>query len=686
MKNTFLFELGTEEVPAGMIPPALDQLRSAFQQLLSESRLESSGPISVFSSPRRLAVCLQGLADRQPDRTEQVTGPPVSVGLDAQGKPTQAAAGFARKAGIEVDQLQQVETDKGTYLGFQKTIPGQTGPAVFKQALPALIASLSWPKNMYWRASKFRFIRPLRWFVALWNGEVVEFEFEAVTSGRVTRGHRFLGSQSIVLKDASDYLEPLRDNFVLAEADERRSKIETEIVEMTPPGLQVVPDPSLLDEVVFLNEYPRVICGSFDSSFLEMPKEILITVMRHHQKYFSVLSSEGVLQPFFLTVINNRQDREGLIRRGHEKVLRARLEDAAFFWKTDQNRTLADRLSALNDILFQETLGTYAEKTERLAALCEKLSSDPELLQAARLCKADLTTEMVREFPELQGVMGGLYARREEIYPESVCTAIYEHYRPGSLEDECPSTSNGALLSVADKLDTVAGCFSIGIVPTGSSDPFALRRQAQGLIKVLLDCRLELSVADLVRQAQEAFQQPAAEAQETFLQVMDFLTRRTRFIFQGRELEADVVRAVTSGTLGIVHVAFDKARALAEIRREADFEAIATAYKRIKNILLRQSIEREQFDESLLAEPGEIELYKAFRQVEDHVSSALEMENYTEALAAIASLRGPVDRFFDEVLVMAEDINLRRNRLSLLAFISDLFLKLADISEIAPQE
>ncbi len=433
--------------------------------------------------------------------------------------------------------------------------------------------------------------------------------------------------------------------------------------------------------VAYLNEYPSVLLGGFNPEFLKIPQEILITVMRHHQKYFAVVGEDGALKPHFLTVLNTSGDPAGQIRLGHEKVLRARLEDAAFFWATDKKSRLEDRRSMLDSVLFQEKLGSYGAKTERIRQICRSLGGDEALERAAVLSKCDLVTDMVREFPELQGVMGGLYAR-EEGQPEDVWKAIYEHYKPMSLEDSSPATENGALLSIADKIDTVVGCFGIGIIPSGSSDPLALRRQAQGIVKILFDRRLDrLTLGALIDAAAENHK-PGRPREQVRQEVLEFLQARVRFVLQEQGIAADVLNAVMAVGVDSVHKTYRKALALSEIRREADFEALAVAFKRIKNILAKQQIVTDKVIGADLEDSSEKDLHATFARLQPEVVKQLQADDYGSALRRIATLRGPVDRFFDGVMVLTDDSRLRNNRLRLLHEISQLFLSVADISEI----
>jgi glycyl-tRNA synthetase beta chain len=516
--------------------------------------------------------------------------------------------------------------------------------------------------------------------VLLWNSDVVDFEFEGIRSSRSTQGHRFLHQDGVTVDRPEKYKDCLRESFVLVDPEERRSKIRRELEASLKPGLCVAADDELFEMVCNLNEFPSVLRGCFDKQFLNLPQEVLVTVMRHHQKYFSVVDAQGAIQPLFLTVVDTSGDPEGVIRKGHERVLKARLEDAAFFWKNDQNRSLDERYKSLDQVLFQNNLGTYFDKTQRIRAICRHLNQNADLDAAARLCKADLTTEMVFEMPELQGVMGGLYAR-EAGHPEAVWKAIYEHYRPQSMEDDVPETLHGALLSLSDKLDTIVGCFGMGVIPKGSRDPFALRRQAQGLVRILLEHRLDFTLPDLVELAEAGFEatrfQPGGRAG-----ILDFLCQRVVFVCREQGISYDVMNAVAAVGMDQVFRTYQRATALQEIRRQVDFEALAIAFKRVKNILSNQEFEKTPVVEQDLEDQSEQKLYRDLKQMKPEVRKALDESDYLGALKRIARLRRPVDAFFEEVLVLTEDARLRNNRLRLLHDISELFLEIADISEI----
>jgi glycyl-tRNA synthetase beta chain len=678
MINRYLFELGTEEIPASMIASAMGQLESLLVTRLQENQLPWEN-IRTWSTPRRLAVLVEGLPEKQEDQEEIQTGPPASVAFDADGNPTRAAEGFARKLGVPVTSLVKVSTDKGEYVSLTRLLKGRATPEILSELMPSIISSFHWPKNMYWTESRFRFIRPLRWFTSLWNDQVIPFTFEGLTADRKTRGHRFLGKNEFDIDRAENYESLLRDNFVIADPQERK-KIITEGLSRESGDFKLVPDDDLLETVVQLNEYPSVLRGEFNREFLKIPSEVLVTVMRFHQKYFSLVEKNGTLAPCFLTVMNTDGDPTGEIKSGHEKVLQARLEDGAFFWKTDQNIKLKDRTSALSTVLFQEKLGSYLDKTERVKKICEQLDLNKDLATAALLSKADLTAEMVRELTELQGIMGGLYAR-EEGYPDDVWKAVYEHYQPVTLEDVVPKSRNGKLLSIADRIDTLAGCFSVDILPSGSSDPFGLRRQAQGLVMVLKTLRLDISIDRLISIALDNFKKNLTNAENTTALLKDFINQRIQFLLQRDGISLGVVRAVLSAGTSSVHDVWDRAEAVHQMRTEPDFEALAAAFKRSRNILAKGNIST-QVQPDLFEEEAEKELYHSYSIIDPIICDLVKKQEYLEALKTIASLRNSVDRFFDEVMVMVEDQKIQTNRLALLRTITEKVLSIADISEI----
>jgi glycyl-tRNA synthetase beta chain len=685
---TFLIEVGTEEIPDRMLVRGLETLR---QKL--ESALEPAGILtpeacwSTWCTPRRLAVAVGPVHPRQEDRDEEVTGPPARAAFDADGKPTKALEGFARGHGMKPEEMQRVQTPKGEYMGFQRTVTGRPSAELLAEAAQEVLAGLHFPKMMRWGAGTFRFVRPIRWIVALLGEEEVPLEVAGIRSGRESLGHRTLSSGAVPVTRPEAYVETLRGAGVLVDPAERRAVIREGLAQAaTEAGGELLPDEGLLESVVAMTEQPAVIRGTFAPEFLEIPREVLVTAMRFHQHYFSVVRPGGdpqepELLPAFLAAINQSGDASGNIRRGNEWVLKARLADARFFWQEDRKRTLESRLPDLERVIFQEQLGSYRAKAERLERLVQTLGTrlelDKDLLahaaRAALLSKCDLTTEMVGEFPELQGVMGGIYARADG-EPGETGTAIYDHYRPAGAGDDLPRTPEGRLVALADRLDTLAGYFLIGAEPTGARDPFALRRAGTGVVRILT-------------------------AESWFLRLGEFFAERTRQAFQAAGHRYDSVAAV----LAVPHEALKDAAArldaLTRLRAEPELEeaflSLAAAHKRIRNLL--EAGGSETVDAATLQEAPEIELHRCLLEVGGEMDRHLEAREYLAALKAVAGLRGPLDGFLgasrDEgVLVMSPDPRLKENRLGLLRRAGELFARIADFSaivvegEIAPEK
>jgi glycyl-tRNA synthetase beta chain len=642
----FLLEIGTEEIPDWMIPAALESLRVLFEKLAIPH-----DSVTLDATPRRLVLRAEGLPAKQADSEERVLGP-------AKSAPPQAVAGFARKHGVAPDALTVESTAKGDYYTFVRTVAGRATKDILAESLGGIILQLSFPKTMYWTGKGGpRFIRPIRWIVALLGDEVVPFELAGVRSGAVTSGHRRLGEREITVTTAN-YVERLRENHVILSAEERRNKIHDEL-----QGVRVKPDPALVETLVYLTEYPAPIVGSFDAEFLALPEEVLVTVMRHHQKYFSVEDEQGKLAPEFVAVMNIPSDPEGFVRRGNERVLRARFNDARFFWETDQKKTIAGRVPDLAHVTFQAKLGSYLEKTERTKTLARELGGDDHAVRAAELAKCDLTTELVKEFTELQGVVGGLYARAQG-EPEPVWQAIYDHYKPESMEDAIPRNRTGQVVALADKLDTLRGCFAVGLIPTGSRDPFALRRAAQGVVKILVEGKLDIDLAPLVGGGTDG-----AKA------LAEFLQDRIRYYFKDvRGFEYDEVNAAMAA--GWSNLADLEARLIRvrNLRSSPDFEPLAASFKRIRNILDQQKFDRASaapIDPKLFEDGPERDLYDEYRRIAGQPIESV-----------VSRLRPKVDLFFDKVLVNAPEDDVRRNRLMLLGTLLLEFSNIADFSEI----
>jgi glycyl-tRNA synthetase beta chain len=634
-----LFEIGTEEIPDWMIPNALENLRMLFEKLDVPH-----DTVTLDATPRRLVLRAEGLPEKQPDREEKVQGP-------AKSAPPQAVAGFAKKQGIKPEDLSTETTAKGEYYYFLKKVPGRLTRDILADGLPNVIAQIYFPKTMYWAGkSGPRFIRPIRWIVAMLGEEIVPFELAGVRSGALTAGHRRLGAREVAVTP-SDYEQRLRDHYVILSAEERRNKISNELM-----AVNVKPDSALLETLVYLTEYPTPITGTFDAQFLELPEEVLVTVMRHHQKYFSVADNEGKLAPQFVAVMNIPSDPEGFVRRGNERVLRARFNDARFFWDSDQKKKLADRVADLANVTFQAKLGSYLEKTERMKALAAQLGGDADAVRGAELSKADLTTELVKEFTELQGVVGGLYARFQG-EPEPVWQAIYDHYKPESMDDAIPRNRTAQIVALADKLDTLRGCFAVGMIPSGSRDPFALRRAAQGVVKIVVEGKLDLDLA------------PHLDNDA----LREFFQDRVRYYFRDvRGFAYDEVNATMAiGWTNLADLDVRQER-LQKLRTSPDFEPLAASFKRIRNILNQAKFQGGgTLDESLLEAGPERDLYDEQQRIKGQP-----IEH------AIARVRPKVDLFFDKVLVNAPDARVRQNRLTLLNTLLAEFSTIADFSEI----
>jgi glycyl-tRNA synthetase beta chain len=708
-----LLEIGCEEIPARMIDAASLDLRERVQKLLEQERLSATGVILSLDSPRRLAVHAEGIPLAQPDVTDQVTGPSANVAFK-DGQPTQAAHAFARKAGVDVSQLKRVTTSKGEYLAAKITKRGRPAAEVLSELLPKEINSIYWPKNMYWRKPSEKFVRPVRWLVALLGSEVIPLEFDGVRAGNESRGHRILAEGPILISSAgSAYVEALRAAKVLGRGErERQIRKELDAATRSIPGARWREDKTLLETVVNLTEFPSAVLGTFDREFLELPEEVLVTVMRDHQKYFAVEDAGGRLLPHFLAVLNTDGDPRGIIRHGHERVLRARFNDARFFWQTDQKHPLRERTTWLKNVTFQKDLGTYYEKTKRVQRLCSWLCEilrgngvavRPGIVhKAASLAKTDLTTELVKEFTELQGIVGGLYASVQELDSgmpdatrQAIAQAIYDQYKPESMEDSIPRSVEGAVLSIGDKADTITGMFYLGLHPSGSKDPFALRRQANGIIRVIAEHRLPIRLAQVELLAVSAYKGSAAEQKFTGAlvgqgDVPSFFRERLEFYLRDAlGFKYDVVNAVLAAGSDDVVDAITRAQAVKSVLHMPEFLAISAACKRMRNIL-RQAVDKALpiaagFDYSIESAEEAKMLDARARQMSDRVEKDRAEKSYLNALIMLSTLREDVDRFFDKVMVMDEDPNIRANRLALLQTLLGNFSTIADFSEIVTE-
>jgi len=697
--SLFLLEIGCEEIPDWMIVPALEFLKREFTALSQKERL--GAPVfepPLLGTPRRLSLLAADLRLCQEDREVEVTGPRVEAAYDSAGKPTRALEGFARAQGVDPEQIRRVMTPKGECVAARRRVEGRSAADVLSEAIPAIVGSIPFGKTMKWGEGSFRFARPIHWIVCLLGAEIVPFRVAGIASGRTSRGARFEGSPGLEIPDAKDYLDLLRKASVLADIAERRERILSSLQEVCGrigKDSRVEDHPELIETVTGMVEFPVACPGDFDRDFLELPGPVLSTAMIHHQRFFPVHGSEGRLAPHYVAILNCRPDPQVVerIRRGNEWVLRARLRDASFFWREDLGRSLEKRLPDLEKVLFEATLGSYRKKVERVEALsrdlCRQLEAggrrmDSEAVAlSARLSKADLTTLMVKEFPELQGIMGGLYARAEK-RPEAVCLALEQQYLGTGEAGKRTrfETPEGAALAVADRLDTLAGFFLLERIPTGSRDPYGLRRAATALVQATLDQRLDYSLEPLLERARELYRdQGITGSEEGWGRILPFLEERLRHVCQEvHSFRYDAVSAAVAVGAGNLQDAFRRVEALNGVRGHSDFETLSLSYRRVKNILAGQ--EPPPLEEAALASEEEKTLLAALSGVEEKSAPLLGAGDYGAALRIMASLRSPLDRFFDKVLVMDPEPGTRANRLALLKRISLLFLRVGDFAEM----
>jgi len=687
MSAELFLELGTEEIPAGFIPRALDDIQRLLCQELDNARI-SYGAIQTFATPRRLAISIANVARQQQRQELELTGPPARIAFDAEGKPTKAAEGFARTNGVDVTELSTIETEKGEYLFLSKVIEGGSSVEQLELILPRVIGKIPFKKSMRWKDLDIRFVRPMHWIVATFSGEVIPFSFGDLQSGNLSRGHRFMAPEEFTVCGAEDYIAKAEQQYVIPQIEKRRQLIEGQLEVLAKQlGGRINPDEDLLAEVCFLVETPQALAGTIENSFLQLPPELLITSMREHQRYFTLIDEQGKLLPHFITIANTLVKDPKVVIAGNERVLKARLSDAMFFWREDQKSKLEARLEPLKKVVYQAKLGTSFEKVERFTELATGLAQQfaPQVIEltkrAAILAKCDLETGMVYEFPELQGVMGREYALLEGENPR-VATAIYEHYLPIQAGGDLPSDDVGAFVSLADKIDTICGCFSVGLIPTGTADPYALRRSAIGILAIILDRGYSISIPDLVSksvQLLEAKRQRAAD--EIVSDVVEFVRLRLVNMLSSQHYPADVIEAVLSASFIEPIDAIERIKALSALKGMDDFEPLAVAFKRVGNII-KGGLE-QPIDSTLLSEECEKELFVKLQEVQGKVAEYISERNYTKALETIAGLRQPVDTFFDGVMVMVDDDLVKNNRLALLTGIAGLFKGIADFRRIA---
>jgi len=683
-----LFEIGTEEIPAGYIKPALTFMEQAARTKLEELGLDY-GRVQSVGTPRRLTLAVDDLQKSQQDRRQEHRGPAKKAAFDADGNPTRAAMGFARSKGVAVEDLQVVDTPKGEYLIAVEEVKGRATGELLPDLLDELLRSIPFPKSMRWADSSLSFARPIQWLLALYDGKVVDLRVEHVQAGDTTLGHRFMAPAPVQVQEFDQYLQLLAEKSVIADPAKRRAlvidEVQRAVRERVGERGKPVLNEDLIDTVTNLVEIPWGVCGSFDEKFLALPDEALITSMREHQKYFPVVDENNNLLPVFVAVNNTDIKDHELAVSGHERVLRARLEDGLFFFNEDKKKTLASRMDDLSGIIFQKQLGTMAEKSERIAALSSYLADllDPSLKEdaerAARLAKVDLLTEMVGEFPSLQGIIGRDYALLDGEKP-GVANAIHEHYLPVRAGGELPKSLLGAIVGLADRVDTMAGCFAIGERPTGNKDAFGQRRLAIGLINIIRSQNLSLSLLDLVQKALAGYTGKIEPKEDTLDQLVAFIRLRFENDLTAAGMKQEVVEAATSVDFDDLTDCLARIEALDSIRSHEDFAVLAGSFKRIRNII--KDNRETTVDPSLFAEDAEQELFATLTAVSEQVQPMIESRDYSGALATMLTMKEPVDRFFDDVMVMAEDPSVRANRLNLLTALGALVRQIGDISRM----
>lgn len=688
MNNELLFEIGTEEIPAGFLSKAVVDMEEIIRKSLTEKRIAFDG-IRCLATPRRLVLTIADLAQKQDDQTVEKMGPAKRAAFDENGQPTKAALGFARGQEVEVSELETITTDKGEYLGVRKTITGQPTAGLLPEILTNFMLSIPFRKSMRWGARSLRFARPVHWLVALYGGKVVPFKIEDIESGNTSRGHRFMSPVSFTVNGFSDYLEKARENFVIVDPEERKKLILEEAQkEAQAAGGRLFYDEELLEAISFIVEYPVVVRGGFDGEYLTLPQEVLTTTMISHQKYFPVVDDKGKLLPFFIAVSNTKARDLSVVAAGNERVLRARLADASFFFEEDRKVPLEERVESLKKVVFHTQLGTSHKKVMRFRRLAVKIAAALKVRpavkknvdRAALLAKADLESLMVGEFAELQGIMGREYALLAGEDP-ACANAIYEHYLPVVAGGRLPASDEGAIVGIADKMDTIAGFFGVGLPPTGTADPYALRRQSLGIINIILSKQYALSLNFLIDESltllKDTLKKPASDAKKD---VLDFFRDRLQHQLISQGYAYDTVEAVLSADMDDLLVVIEKIKALEDFRKNPEFEPVSVAFKRVDNIL--KDFKGGRADVNLLAHDAEIQLFSALDDIKTRVEKNIAEKDFIGALNKLAALRPAVDAFFDHVMVMDKDEQIRLNRLSLLSEISCLFHKIADFSKI----
>ena len=685
MNNCLLLEVGVEELPSRFGQTTLDQIENNLSKLLKEERV-SFNEIKKYATPRRLTFVIVDLAEKASDLEEEVKGPAKKIAVDAEGNFTKPALGFMKSKGLEPDNVYFKQVGNAEYLFGTIKQEGKNTKEVLKTIIPEAIKHVTFPKAMRWGGKNMRFARPIRWMVTLLNDNILEIDLEGIKSSNITKGHRFLGQSEFEVNSLEDYLTKLEENFVILDQDKRKELIRKQCIEVANSlGGEVEFDEDLLEEVTHLVEYPTAFYGEFNEDYVKLPKEVVTTPMQQHQRYFPVVK-DGKLLPNFIAVRNGNDYRIDKVKAGNEKVLVARLEDALFFYKEDTKKSLESYIEKLKSVVFQAKLGTVYDKTLRIENLSSSIIDILNLQQhkedakrAAKLCKADLVTGMVFEFTELQGIMGREYAKVSG-ENEAVCEAIFEHYLPRFAGDILPKTYAGIALSIADKLDSIAGFFAIGIQPTGSQDPYALRRQALGVLNILMDSKLDINLRELVELALNNYSNLEFNKEEVVNSIMEFFKERIKNLFRDLGIRYDVIDAVLSSEINDISDMYMRATELNNWLDKDELVEMLTAFNRVST--LAQKAISSEVNEKLLTEDAEINLYKEFNNTKVKVEELLNDKKYSQALDSFASLRPSIDAMFDSVMVMDKDEAIKNNRLGLLKQIYDTMLSICDLSKI----
>ena len=690
MSKDLLYEIGTEEIPANYMPSTLKQVRSISEAMLKNYRIAFE-EVKAYGTPRRIVLLVKGIAEQQENLEELVKGPSKRAAYDENGNPSKALLGFLKGQKAELNDIFIQELSGVEYVYYKKQEKGQPVKEVLKTILPDILTSISFPKSMKWGNKSFRFARPVRWLVPILGDELIEFDKDGIQCSRYTKGHRVLSKGSIEINNTEEYFDKLRAGFVIADQEERRAIIRKQCEELArEKGGEVLMDEELLEEVVYLVEYPTALAGGFDAEYLKLPKEVVITPMKEHQRYFPVVDSNKNLMNYFITVRNGDSRFLETVQEGNEKVLKARLADADFFYSEDRKESLDNCAEKLKNVVFQETLGTIYDKTQRISAIAEYLAAilglsagaKKNLLRAAHLCKADLVTNMVKEFDELQGIMGREYALLQGEDKE-VADAIFEHYLPRFAGDCTPETLNGSILSISDKMDTICGCFAIGIQPTGSQDPYALRRQAIGVTSIILDSNIHLGLAHLIDNSLKPFEAKGilkGDEKSVKRDILEFFRQRFKNVMIDKGFEYDIIDAVINAEFDDIYDSYLKIQELSKWKDKDEFMNILGSFNRVSN--LASKAKSMEINAGLFTEKAELVLLRAFNEVNAEFEGYVNNREYGKALKLMITLKKPIDDFFDNIMVMVEDEEIRNNRLGLLKSIGDMMNRIADLGAI----